>query len=314
MEYVAISDLAEHLRAAAARIPRDVELIVGIPRSGVLAASILALHSNLSLCDLPAFLQNGTVQSGKTREVGRRTIHRAWDAKSVLVVDDSLQTGAAMDAARSSLTKIAFSGRVRFAAIYVRPGMETTVDFWVRSVRVPRYFEWNLFHRRELSTFCVDIDGVLCRDPSEAENDDGVNYARFLQSAALLTKPTYPIGHLVTSRLERYRGATTEWLQRSGIAFRSLHMLDLPSASDRRRLGVHGQFKAQVYQSLGESELFIESSSEQSRTIADLSGKPVLDFGTQRLVRPGMGLPLVATSAKKKYWRLLERARSMVGR
>jgi len=41
-------------------------------------------------------------------------------------------------------------------------------------------FEWNALHHSNPERFCVDIDGVLCRDPTEAENDDGESYLEFL--------------------------------------------------------------------------------------------------------------------------------------
>jgi hypothetical protein len=47
MNFRSISDLSADLFRWSDELPRDLTLIVGIPRSGILAASILALHRNL---------------------------------------------------------------------------------------------------------------------------------------------------------------------------------------------------------------------------------------------------------------------------
>lgn len=313
MDYVSIATLAEDIRTNLAIFPRELDLVVGLPRSGVLAASMIGLNLNARVCDLPLFLANAELKTGSTRAARSGTFTKPQDAKCVVVVDDSLQSGAAMSAAKESISQLGFRGDVYFCAIYVQPGMERAVDLSIRQVPLPRFFEWNIFHRGEVGTFCVDIDGVLCHDPSSADNDDGAKYVQFLRSARVLMRPTYRVGHLVTSRLEKYRRETEDWLGAHSIAFDELHMLDLPTAEERRRLGVHGAFKAEVYGSLPESPLFIESESAQARVIADRSGKPVLDFGMQRVVLPGIGIPVMKELGRKTVRRGVASLRRRIG-
>ena len=67
-------------------------------------------------------------------------------------------------------------------------------------------FEWNYLHHDGYSHLCCyDIDGVLCEDPTDEENDDGDRYKNFILNAPLRFKPFAPIGFLVSSRLEKYR-------------------------------------------------------------------------------------------------------------
>ena len=47
MNYRSLNDLSRLSTAGACQIPNDVELVVGIPRSGMLAASIIALKLNI---------------------------------------------------------------------------------------------------------------------------------------------------------------------------------------------------------------------------------------------------------------------------
>lgn len=271
------------------RLPRDIDLVVGIPRSGILAANLLSLTANIPMTDLDSFLAGKIYSSGITKR------HAALDRKApetgnVLIIDDSINGGAAMNDARR---KIAASGRtanLTFAAVYGASKNQKEADFIFEVVPQPRMFQWNFMHHIFLEQSCVDIDGVLCLDPTETENDDGVAYAKFLSEARPLYGPTRKIGWLVTSRLEKYRGITQAWLDKHDIKYDQLIMLDLPSKAERQRLGVHGSFKADFY-AKSDAILFIESERDQAAKIAKLSGKPVLCVETQQLVSPDSWLP-----------------------
>ena len=115
-------------------------------------------------------------------------------------------------------------------------------------------------HHNVLPRCCVDIDGVLCIDPTEEENDDDANYRRFLLEAKPLWTPSYEVGWLVTSRLEKWRKPTEKWLAQQGVRYRELVMLDLPSREARIQSGCHARFKAEVYRNTP-AVLFIESSA-----------------------------------------------------
>jgi uncharacterized HAD superfamily protein len=169
---------------------------------------------------------------------------------------------------------------------------------------MPRVFEWNVMHREFLLECCVDIDGVLCVDPTPEQNDDGDRYLDFLAQTQPRFLPTCQIGHLVTSRLEKYRPATIDWLHRHGIEYRHLHMLDLPDGQIRRMLNAHAGFKAQVYRKARKTSLFIESERPQAIEIAQLSGKPVLCFSSQELFQPGMSLALIEHKGRKLAYQL----------
>ena len=84
--------------------------------------------------------------------------------------------------------------------------------------------------------------------------------------------PKHELGLIATSRLEKYRKETEKWLNEHGIRHEALIMLDLPSAKERRRLNIHGDFKARVFKE-SDKILFIESEPAQPERIALLSGK-----------------------------------------
>ncbi len=259
------------------KLPRDFDLIVGIPRSGLLVGNLLALHLNLPLADLEGFV-NGRVLSWGRR--GRSEDHGKFlqNSRRVLVVDDSLYEGRQIFLAKQQIREASLSHDIKYAVAYLSTHKRRDlVDYFYEVVPDPRIFEWNIMHHSILATSCVDIDGVLCRDPTEEENDDGPKYIDFLRNAEPLCLPTSKIGWLVTSRLEKYRGLTIEWLSRHEIQYDNLLMMDLPDKLSRVQGGNHASFKASIYEST-QAQLFIESSFYQSVEINRLTGKPVFCF------------------------------------
>ena len=102
----------------------------------------------------------------------------------------------------------------------------------------PRFFQWNLIHHPWLKYACLHIDGVLCADPTADENDDGERYHRFLTTAPLYVA-SQTIGWLVTSRLEKHRARTEQWLANQGIQYDNLIMQDVASNRERQRLNAY---------------------------------------------------------------------------
>lgn len=309
MIYRSISDLSNTIRNHLYKIPEDIDLVVGIPRSGMLAANILALNLNLRFCDIDSFIDNTPLAQGVTRKSKLAHLAKPDEAKHVLIVDDSVQSGRSMAAAREKILRTAHDKRITFCAIYVSPHSISCTDIFLEIIEPIRFFEWHALHRPFLSKCCVDIDGVICVDPTDLENDDGPRYRGFLENGKPLLLPSYPVGYLVTSRLEKYRDETEAWLRKHGVEYRELHMLDLPDAATRRRLGCHAAFKASVFKSIETAELFIESDDAQAREIAALSGKHVLSFAKQYLYQPRFSRALVekkVTSTTRRITRGLQ--------
>jgi uncharacterized HAD superfamily protein/hypoxanthine phosphoribosyltransferase len=314
MNYRSIADMAQVIRYKLWQVPRGIDLVVGVPRSGMLAANLLALYLNVHVCSLSEFLADSPLKHGRTRKPSGGNLLKPSDASRVLVIDDSISTGITMGDIRAQIQDRHKNLDVIYAAVYATPKRPEHLDFFFETVELPRVFEWNVMHRRELAEWCLDIDGVLCVDPTATENDDGARYRKFLANALPLCIPTYPVGHLVTSRLEKYRADTESWLNKHGIRYNQLHMLDLPDAKTRRSLGCHGRFKADVYWKLEEAKLFVESEPIQAREIAERSGKPVLCFTTQELCMPESAVAAAVNQARGLRRRALRRLRRIVAR
>jgi hypothetical protein len=246
------------------RLPRDVDLVLGIPHSGLPAAWLVARALDRPCLELDAWLTSGATSGAP--------------ALRVLLVDDCVATGATMASATARIRERLPQANVVTVAIFGDVDAAAHADLVLEPCGVPRAFEWTLFREPLVGRSCYDLDGVLCPDPPADDDDDGARYLDFITTTPPLMIPSGRIRRIVTARLEKYRAPTEDWLHRRGIAFDELVMIDLPSAEERHRRGGLGLFKAEVYKGDPAAQLFIESNSQQARTIARRSGKPTFDY------------------------------------
>jgi uncharacterized HAD superfamily protein/hypoxanthine phosphoribosyltransferase len=270
MNYRNIRELNNVILQKLSIIPRDFDLIVGVPRSGMLPANLLSLYLNKPYTDIHSFL------NGHIYKAGARSQFFDGDGfKKVLVVDDSIASGSAMTECKETLKHLESKFDIKYCAIYVIPGKEKMVDYHFEVVPLPRYFQWNIMNHTTLEKACFDIDGVLCPDPLPEQNDDGEKYIDFILNAPPLFIPGSKIGTIVTSRLEKYRKETVTWLDANYIKYNDLVMLDLPNMAARQKANNHGGHKAKAYMAKP-YVLFVESELNQAIEINRISKKPVL--------------------------------------
>jgi uncharacterized HAD superfamily protein/adenine/guanine phosphoribosyltransferase-like PRPP-binding protein len=282
--YMSFAEMSENVRAGSHRVSRDVDLIVGIPRSGMIPAYLLGLYRNLPVVDLPTFIKGGNPENGgRNMQSDSRTIH---DARNILLVDDSILSGSSMRTGVNRIREAGFSGEVTTCAVVVEPSRTEYVDLSFCAMPTPRFFEWNAFHHSYIvESACMDMDGVICVDPNPEDNDDGPRYRNFLETAALKCRPTGHIGYIVSSRLGKYRCATESWLSRNRIDYGELILLEGATAKERNKLRLHAPFKARIYTEKN-SPIFFESDAKQAEEIAKLSGKPVLCVESMQMDYP----------------------------
>ncbi|MWG35128.1 orotate phosphoribosyltransferase [Halomarina oriensis] len=269
MDYRSVADLNADVRRLAWDLPHDVDRVVGVSRSAVLAVDLLQQTTGHPVADFAAL----------TGDESDR-----FDGETVLLLTDWAETDTALDdqrrelAARSDLT-------VHCGAVYATERACEGLDYWCDVVEPPCSFEWRALHPARFGSTCMDIDGVLCRDPTPEENDDGPRYREFLRTVEPKYLPDERVGWLVTCRLERYRPETEQWLADHGVEYDELVMWDLPSKAVRDERGGHGRYKARVYERT-DAELFVESSRQQAVVIARETERPVYCVDDNRMIPP----------------------------
>lgn len=256
------------------KLDRDAfDVVVAIPRSGIAPGGIISTYLQLPFATLEGYCA-GIIHGKSGRPAGH--------SDRILLVDDTSNKGGAMKRAMRVLAQHGKAKNVTRCAVfgpYQVANPAEIIDVWMVDCPGPRGFAWNLWKHARLPRWGFDMDGVFCRDPSKAENDDGPAYEDFCLNAPPLFLPKRPIGHIITSRLEKWRPETEDWLERHGITYLQLHMLDLPDKRTRLREmkvrpGGRGGWKAELCAEIG-VEMYIESDPKQARIISREAEIPV---------------------------------------
>ena len=247
VNFKSVAGLSELVINSIPKLPQDLTLVAAVPRSGYLVAGLIALYQNLPMCSYNEYI------SRRLPVGGRRTKdfdHENLATQKVLVVDDSVSSGWEMRRLREQFESSDLEIETLFLAAYVSKKALDVVDIALEITDPPQIFEWNLYHHPHLINSCVDIDGVICRDATKEEDDDGQRYRQFLETAEPRIIPTVTISWLVTSRLEKYRELTENWLRKHGVKYKHLIMQDLPDLATRKQRRSDAKFKAEVFASL----------------------------------------------------------------
>ena len=289
MKFVTLADLAATIRRNVHKIPHDVDFVIGVPRSGVIAASIIAEFLNAPLIDVDSFAAGAIPTGGRRSRFHRRP---ATERPRVLVVDDTIFHGRSLRAAKEKLAPFdrAFGYEFVYMAVFLE-GPCDAVDIWLADLR--QYtegftsfvlYEWNIFHHIPgfMSVCLYDIDGVLCLDPPDERS--GQPYLDYLPNAVPLFTPTVKVGELVTYRLEKYRDLTEWWLRSQGVAYGGRTMCPAKSYDERAGMGISpAAFKADIYRLRPWAKLFVESDDRQAREIHDITQRPVYSVETNQM-------------------------------
>ncbi len=214
--------------------PRRYDLIVGVPRSGMLIASIIALKFGKGLTT-PELLKEGKYWHSSI--AGEKL--SLQDINHILLVDDSVDTGRAMGKAIETISSLGRDFDITRAALIVRDKTKHNADLFHKIIEPPRTFEWNILHRKIASyagqgVLAVDLDGVLCANPPEGADDDDQWYLDWMRKANPYLIPGFEIDAIVTCRLEKYRQVTERWLEEHNVQYKILVMWDLPDKNARR--------------------------------------------------------------------------------
>lgn len=284
MTYKSYEDLSDCIRRNAWKIPQNVDLIVGVPRSGMIPALMLAELLNKRCADLDAFIEGREMSCGGRQRLVRETTRM----KKVLVLDDTVFSGNAMRKARKRLAPLEGKYDIIYGCVYAEgKNTKQMVDLWLEDIWCEGekmwLYEWNVLHhygkKTQLSMW--DIDGLICKDPPDDRNT--LVYEAYLPDAVPMVIPTTRIGAFVTYRLERYRGVTEAWLHGHGIDYGELLMFNAPNRDIRNSMMSPAKYKAQLYRQATWAQLFMESDARQAERIFQLAGKPVWCYENGRV-------------------------------
>ena len=273
MKYITYADMAATIRRNIWKVPNDVDLIVGIPRSGMIAALMIAELTNRRVADLDEFISGNIMASGGR---GKYIINNP--IRKVLIVDDTVYAGSAIRNARKKLANIEKQCKIIYSCVFAEgQHSRELVDMFFEYNYNPNerlyLYEWNILqHYAHKSQFMMfDLDGVICKEPPPDTNTKA--YEDYLPNGIPMIVPKTKIGGICTYRLEKYRPLTEAWLEKYNISYGSLKMINA-SYEERKKID-SSAYKAQWYAKCKWAYVFIESDPLQAPVISRLSKKPV---------------------------------------
>ncbi len=116
MNYRDITDMNRQILTLLPYLPTDVDVVVGIPRSGMLPATILSLHLNCLLADVHGFLDGRVLANGPRYNHARKS---KKPPRRILVVDDFVSTGAQLQQAKNIIQAAGLPHEIFYVSVYV---------------------------------------------------------------------------------------------------------------------------------------------------------------------------------------------------
>lgn len=282
MIYRTYEDLSDCIRRNIWKVPADVDLIVGVPRSGMIPAMMVAELLNKRCATLDDFVAGRVISCGD-----RERLMRSGMSNKVLVIDDTACLGHAMGIVRERTAPLRERYDILYASVYLDGAdAKRIVDLYFEDLYTGEgiyMYEWNALHHypRKTRMSMWDIDGLVCKEPPSDRNQSA--YEQYLPDAVPMIIPATKVGAFVTYRLEKYREVTERWLQRQGIRYIQLIMFNAKTREERNRRQESADFKAQQYAAATWAQLFYESDARQAERIHQLTGKPVFCYENGRM-------------------------------
>jgi orotate phosphoribosyltransferase len=281
MFYRSMNDLNQAIVAWTRVLPRSLDLIVGIPRSGLLVANMIALYMHRPVGDVEGLL------SGRQFDSGPRLDRPAAEGRplDILVVDDSLWSGAQMAEARRRIEAAGLPHRIRYGAVYIAPGSADMVDFHHEVVPVPRLFEWNLMHHPFIEEGCLDIGVLLGTQGTPAPTIEPKALAKVLSNTVPAFRTDRRIGWLIADMPAACRPLLESWLVRHDVAYRTLVLRGEPPETGARHSSC-AAFMTHMYERTG-AWVFIVGRPSLAARVARRALRPVFCHDQNRMFFPG---------------------------
>jgi hypoxanthine phosphoribosyltransferase len=262
------SQWAEHL-------PKDFDCIIGIPRNGLMIASVLASKMGKPLSTTDDFAR-GIVWYSKD-------VEKPTNYQKVLLVEDAVNEGRSMQRDYDSLRKLCPDLIIKRASLFAKGNSTSWLDYYYLSQSLGP-MEWNLLTSMSAiyGKVAVEMDGVLCQDCFINDTQEPEKYVTWLSSVEPLLLPAYPIEAIITSRIERYRPATELWLKLHNVKYNKLIMFNAEQPEEKTFKNV-AHFKANNAINVG-AKWFWESSFSIAKEIARLTQIPVYCVETHQVL------------------------------
>jgi len=252
----------------------EISAVAGVPRSGLHIAAMLGMIRHIPVIPIEQVL--GALEHPYRPNCSRKLVPKPGP---IMVVDDTSWGGYVM----SSLSETLPHEVIRAALYASRNSINRRLVHHAGYIIPCRHhtFAWNCFLDAITPTLATDLDGVIAEDyhgPDETTHE--AEYLDWMRTTTCLLRPLKPVQAIVTARIEKYRSATEEWLQRHGIRFNELWMR--PDYNVRDVVA----WKSQVYRIIANRvSTYVESEDWLASQISERTRFSTISWKRQRAYR-----------------------------
>lgn len=246
------------------KIPENIDLVVGIDRSGMIIALMIANYLHKNAISFDEFIDNN---------------FNIDNIKNVLITDDTVVRGNTLRQIEKKVKSLnKFDNlNIKFLAVY-----SCTQDVKVSDVIMGynnTWFQFCLFYNGSMTSVSMyQIQGNLCRKPTKEEMQDEEKYLDYINNVKPYQRPNKKsISCIITDRPEKYRKQTQEWLKKYNYKYNKLIMMP-------QNINDKVKYKGQIYKNSSE-KLYISNNKKQSIEINKIANKQVLCTQTMQIIQ-----------------------------
>lgn len=176
MTFFSVNDGVQACNQWAQILPNDFDVIIGIPRAGLMFANIIACKFGRPLSTPDNFLRGELWFSHDSPMPS--------EVKKVLIVEDSVGFGKQITAVTKKIKAAYPDLEVETAGLFVIPQSKNLVDYSYAVKREPNLFEWNILTATwSWGDVVSALDGVICSAPTADWKDSPKELANHIQNA-----------------------------------------------------------------------------------------------------------------------------------
>jgi orotate phosphoribosyltransferase/uncharacterized HAD superfamily protein len=245
-------------------LPNQFDVVIGIPRAGVMIANAISLQFCIPWSLPSCFLEN--------KQVFYSSILKTPEIERVLIVEDCISQGREINEVKAAIKAKYPDLTVKTGSLLVNTANESVVDYYYRNVEKKAIETvWDLLKLDK--NYVVDMDGVLNYNPSDKDTASVDSYLQFIENAQPYLLLRSKIDTIVTARPEWARKPTERWLRKHKVQYNKLVMLEGHGLTPPFEAAVAHKISTLKYT---QPEIFWESDYNQAKMIHKKTGIKVL--------------------------------------
>jgi orotate phosphoribosyltransferase len=245
-------------------LPKNFDVIIGIPRGGLLIANVLACKLNTALSTPNEFINGNVWYSTNSNVIQPKKYSR------LLLIEDSIRSGHLLQQEYRRLKTHNPSLDIKCGSLFINKDQtKSNIDYYLTYQKDEEPIEWNMPTSFNMDcNVAVDLDGILCRDDNQEEP---------------LYIPSFTVKAIITGRPEKERYETEAWLKRNNVHYKKLIMYD--GTVENKTQKEVSKYKARNIIDIN-AAFYWESDVKEAALIANQAVIPVYCPSAHKIISP----------------------------